>query len=87
MNDDLRNRIIVALNKSQYRWRTARGVAKEIGEKEQDVFDTMRKSDAFVRAKTPNKNGEVLYTTAERYKKDTPFFERLLGAGANTVSS
>ena len=84
---DLRARVIDAINGSPYKWRTVRGVAKDVGAKYEAVEEVLVKSGAFVRAKSPNKRGEALYSTTERYKKETPFIDRLFGAAANTVSS
>jgi hypothetical protein len=45
----------------------------------------LNSSDGFVRARARSARSELLYTTSEKYKRDTPFLERVLGAAANTV--
>lgn len=85
-NNILRDRIINSISKSPYKWRTARSIAKEIGENERDIADTIRESGYFVRANKANARGEPLYTTSKRYRDETPLLGRILGAAANTVS-
>lgn len=84
---DLEARIISSIANSSYLWRTASGIAGELKVPEAKVVETMKKSDSFVRSKALNQNGKILYTTSERYKRNTPLLTRFLGAGANTVSS
>jgi hypothetical protein len=76
-----------AFNGSRYKWRTISGVAKELGVPEEAVSKYVRDSNLFVRSKVPNKKGQALYTTVDKYQKHTSFWGRFLGAGANTVSS
>ena len=83
---NLRDNVLGAMNGSPYKWRTVRGVAKEIDASYEAVEKVFTKSGAFVRAKTPNKNGEALFSTTERYKRETPVLNRFLGAAANTVA-
>lgn len=85
--DDLKQRVIAAMNSSPYRWRTVRSVSRELGEKSEVVERLFTQSGAFVRAKTPNARGEALYSTTERYKRDTSLLGRVFGAAANSVSS
>ena len=85
--EDLKDRAIAAMNNSPYRWRTVRAVAKELNANAETVEKVFTTSGAFVRAKTRNARGESLYSTTERYKRNTPLLGRLLGAAANTISS
>lgn len=81
----LEEQIAAAISASSYRWRTAPAIAKEIKADAKNVSEVLRSSTSFVRAKKPNEKGQALYTTFDRYRKETPFVERLLGAAANTV--
>lgn len=86
MAERLRDLIGEAIRTSKYKWRTARGIAKELQVREADVFQELRSSDFFVKAKKPNARGEPLFTTSLRYRNETSLIERLLGAAGNTVS-
>jgi hypothetical protein len=73
------------ISTSKYKWRTVRSIARQVGADRKQAERVLQNSTNFVRAKTPNARGEALYTTSERYRKETPLLERIFGAGANTV--
>jgi hypothetical protein len=74
-----------AMKRSSYKWRTVNSLAKELDVSPALVNDILRTSDKFVKARKSNSRGQALFTTASRYKSETPLWTRLLGAGANTV--
>jgi hypothetical protein len=82
---DLDDAIAKAISGSRYKWRTATGISKEISVDERQVFHALQNSDRFIKARRTNDRGEALYTTAERYRKETSLMNRLLSAAANTV--
>ena len=82
---DFEKKIANAIAGSRYKWRTVKGISSEIGAAEIKVFETLENSNNFIRANRPNERGDALYTTAERYRKETSLMNRLLGAAANTV--
>lgn len=86
-DQQLSDRIRNVIEASSYRWRTVGGLSSELGAVRTDVERVLANSGAFVRAQAPSGSGEALYTTVARYRRDTPFVERLFGAGANTVAS
>lgn len=55
-----------AFSQSKYRWRTAEGIAKDAGLTVRTVRAHLESSDDFVRAKKPNKSGQILYATREK---------------------
>ena len=83
---EVKNLILAALENSEFKWRTARGISKEIGLPVQKVQDFLENSPAILRSKKPNKSGKPLYTTRERYKKSTPLTKRLLAALRNEAT-
>lgn len=85
VDQELRVRIGDAINKSRYTWRTAKSLSKELGSSIDVITDVLNASDTFLRARRPNASGDSLYTTSEKYKRDTSLLERVLGAAANTV--
>ena len=87
MNDrEARERIIDAIASSNYRWRTARGIAKDADVPIQQVIEVLERSDAFIRAKKANARGEALYTTTDKYKSETSLSRRLLSALTNKIT-
>ena len=87
MNDrEARERIIQAIASSSYRWRSARGIAKDAGVSIQQVIDVVERSDAFIRAKKANAKGEALYTTKHKYRSETSWYGRVLSALTNKIT-
>ena len=83
---DLGAQIAEAINQSPYKWRTIKGIAKQLSSSDELVMQAINNSSDFVKSKLPNEHGEALYTTLSKYKEDKSIFKRFLGAGANTVS-
>jgi hypothetical protein len=78
-------KMIAAIDQSNFRWRTIRGIAADAGVGYPQAASILAKSDKFVKARKPTKSGEALYTTTSKYKKETPLFGRIFGAAANTI--
>jgi len=78
--------VLGALEKSEFKWRTARGIAKEANLPIHVVQEFLENSPAILRSKKPNKSGRPLYTTRERYKNRTPLTRRLLAALRNEAT-
>ena len=83
---EIKNLILVALENSKFKWRTARGISKETELSVHKVQEFLENSPAILRSKKPNKSGKPLYTTRERYKKSTPLTKRLLAALRNEAT-
>lgn len=83
---EIANLILSALDQSDFKWRTARGIAKETSVPIQQVQQFLEESPAILRSKKPNKSGKPLYTTRDRYRNSTPITKRLLAALRNEAS-
>lgn len=75
--------ILGALEVSEFKWRTARGVAKDTNIPIQMVKEFLENSPATLRSKIPNKFGKLLYTTRNKYRRRTPLTKRLLAVLKN----
>ena len=82
----IENQIALAITNSKFKWRTAHAIARELDLDRALVDETLRHSDAFVKAKKPNARGAALYTTSKKYRSQIPLLGRLIAAGANTVT-
>lgn len=78
---ELSRRVLRGIEQSQYVWRTAEALSKETGIPVEHVRVILESSsDAEVmRAPYPNKQGHLLYTTREHYRRLTPFLQRYAG--------
>lgn len=83
---EIKNLVMGALENSDYKWRTARGIAKETGIPIQKVQKFLEESPAILRSKKPNSAGRPLYTTRDRYRQNTPITKRLLAALRNEAT-
>jgi len=81
----LEPKLLEAIMKSQYKWRTVRSLAKELDVPEAEIAEVLPNSESFVMARKPNARGEALFSTSSQYRDQTPFWGRLLGAGANKL--
>lgn len=81
---ELLEKIIQEFERSEYKWRTIPKIAKNLGVKNEAVLELLLRSDKFIKSKKPNKNGEQLFTTVNKYKKETSIFFRALSAFSNT---
>jgi hypothetical protein len=81
--NDLRAQIIEAFRSSQFKWRTARSVAKQTKNEISAVLDFLESSPDILRAKKANKLGHPLYTLRDRYRNEASFSKRILDAMAN----
>lgn len=78
MEKDTENKIREAFGNDQYEWRTIRGVAKEINVNREIVLAYISlHGDEIVKSSSFNSNGEQLFTTRDKYKKQTGIGTRL----------
>jgi hypothetical protein len=80
-NKDAREQITQAISQSKFRWRTPRGIAKDVGLSVPQVMEVLERSDQFVRARKGNARGEPLYSTRE--KSQSTLSQRILSALTN----
>lgn len=76
--EEIQNLILGALELPKFKWRTARGIAKETNIPIQLVQEFLKNSPSTLRSKKPNKFGRLLYTTRNKYRRRTPLTKRLL---------
>ncbi len=73
-------KIIMALNDEKYKWRTPKGIAKQVGCREKDVLSVIfDKQDMIVKSSVPSTNGEPLFSTRVNYYKHRSFIDGILG--------
>lgn len=83
IDKDKKEAILMAMRDSKFKWRTARGLAKDADLPIQEVLKFLENSPAVLRAKKSNKTGQALYTTRQQYKNRTLLTTRLLAAMKN----
>jgi hypothetical protein len=82
---DITRAVIEALEGSPYKWRTPRGIAKEIAVAEQRVFEILNRSDRVVRSKKPNRGGEPLFSSRGKYQASSTLAQRIISAITNEI--
>ena len=68
------------------KWRTPDGIAKSSGLTIEQVIQYLDTAEAIIRARSPNAKGEPLFTTTEKYLKNTGLALRVLSAITNKVA-
>ena len=82
---DAKEKIRTAIRESKYVWRTVRGISADTGITEATVLQILETADGFLRAYRRNPQGETLYSTAEKYRKDATWKQKILDAITNKV--
>lgn len=77
---EVKQKITDALNCSNFRWRTAEGIAEEIKVSYELVFNFLFFSDRIISAGRTNNKGEQLFALREKYLKEIPTSVRILNA-------
>ena len=80
---ELKELILEAIESSAYKWRTSRGIAKEINIQDVQVKEFLEKSNLIIKAKKKNSRGESIYTTRLKYKEKTSFMKRVISVLSN----
>lgn len=84
--DDIRGKVITALENPAYDWRTVPGIAAEVGASEKEVIAILHSmKDVVVR--TEDSEGRPIFTTRQHYQKTHGFGDRLLSALSDRVVS
>ena len=78
--------IIRAIEASEYKWRTIRGIVKDSKVPLQQVEKIVKRSDEIVKARKPNSHGQALFTTRKKLKKESSAFQRLAAKIINSAS-
>jgi hypothetical protein len=62
---DIREKIIAAFRHSDFKWRTARGIASDTGVPIAQVIEYLERSPTVTRSKKPNSQGRPLFSLAQ----------------------
>jgi hypothetical protein len=80
----IRERVIEALEKKDFDWRTVKGIAEEVGVQEAEVLTALNElSETIVR--TTSYEGQLLFATRKRYQETHGLGARLLSALSDKV--
>lgn len=82
--DDIRK----SLEDKKYKWRTVRGVAKEVGADEEEVRRILgENSSEVIKSSIQAETGEDLFTTRAHYRKQQSPFVKIASSLSGRVSS
>lgn len=77
-----------SLENPKYKWRTIRGVAKQLNCSEKEIFKILAQNEnEIIKSSIPAESGEELYTTRSYYKRVTTFFDKTLSAVTGSVTA
>ncbi len=80
-SESLKINVIKALESEKFKWRTIKGISKEIGLNEDEVLSIIEHNkDVIVHSSVPSKNGEDLYTTKQHFHKYSSAMDKIMGA-------
>ena len=77
-NKQLKQSILKALEDKRYKWRTYKGVAKQIGTTEKKVISIIDNFDNIVKSSRPSIDSSSLFTTRSHFRKTSSILERIL---------
>ena len=84
--EDLKEKVIMALENSKYDWRTLKGIASETGITQEKVKEIISQLDELiVQSSVPDKDGNDLFTTRKHYNKNQSFLKRSLDAASGSI--
>lgn len=81
-------KVIKALEKSNYKWRTIAGITKDTDLSPSNVMITVNKlqqTGTVIQASMPNNKGEPVYATANSYDKNTSLSNRIISSLSGKV--
>lgn len=81
IDDELKQKIFVALEDKRYKWRTPKGIAKQVGASEEEVlFTIVNNADNIVQSSVPSTDGSPLFTTRDHFHEMSSAYEKIVGA-------
>lgn len=84
--EEIRQRVIAALENPKFQWRTVDGIAKELGLPKATVQGTIDVlGELVIRSSVPDDHGRPLYTTRAHYKEYSSLANRILSAFSVTA--
>lgn len=79
--EELIEQVMKSLADDRYKWRTVRGVAKQVNAPEDMVRHVLKVKEAdIVQSSVPSTKGEDLFTLRETFSANTSLGSRFLGA-------
>lgn len=86
--EDLKEKVITALENPDFDWRTLQGISKEIGIAQEKIKEIISQLDELiVQSSIPDKDGNDLYTTRKHYNETQSFFKRSINAASGSIKS
>jgi hypothetical protein len=81
-------KVIDALENSEWDWRTVDGIAEDTGLSVERVGEIIISlDDKVIRSSIPDEKGRALYTTRKHYKKTQSIFRQALNSASGSVNS
>lgn len=81
VDDELNEKVIKALEDKKYKWRTPKGIAKQVGVPEEKVlFVIGQNTDKIIQSNVPSVDGSPLFTTRVHFQATSSPFEKIIGA-------
>lgn len=82
------DQVIVALENNKYKWRTIRGLAKELKAEESEVLRVMNEHIGdIIKSAVPAETGEDLFTTRRHYRHVASSFDKITSSVTTSVSA
>ena len=76
-----------ALENKKYRWRTARGVAKELKTTDSKILELIHQhADEVIKSSIPAETGEDLFTTRNHYRSNASSYAKIISSLTQSVS-
>jgi hypothetical protein len=78
--------LITALEDKRHKWRTVRGLSKELGVPELEIEDRLRRlinQEIVITSSVPDRDGNTLYTTRKHFKENSSVLQKLSAALRN----
>ena len=82
------NQVIAALENNKYKWRTIRGLAKELKAEESEVLRVLNEHIGdIIKSSIPAATGEDLFTTRRHYRHTASTFDKITSSVTTSVSA
>lgn len=79
--------VIQTLESNKYRWRTIRGISKELKVTEQEILHLIQQhQDEIIKLSVPADTGEDLYTTRKHYNANATPYAQVINSLTQAVS-
>jgi hypothetical protein len=80
--------VMSALENKKYRWRTVRGVAKELKASDNEVLALIQQhGDEIIKSSVPAETGEDLFSTRRHYRANASPYAKITSSLTQAVSA